>query len=151
MESTLFKIVNVCKHSGILFGPLTLVYGVGIISIILLNKYLFKKIKNKELRIIVEFIILTLILSIIECLGGNILNYLFDIDMWNYTKKAYNFGKYVCLGNSLIWGLLGTLYIHIFKKFTDKILKVITNKETIFFLILLVLDIIATLYKYYWV
>ena len=33
MESTLFKIVQSRKHSGIFYGPMTAVYGVGIISI----------------------------------------------------------------------------------------------------------------------
>ena len=45
MESTLYKIKLVNKHSGIFYGPVTAVYGVGIISIVLLNKYFFKKIK----------------------------------------------------------------------------------------------------------
>ena len=41
MESTLFKIKLSKKHSGIFYGPMTAVYGVGIISIELLNKYFF--------------------------------------------------------------------------------------------------------------
>ena len=116
MESTLFKCTSMNKHSGIFYGPITAVYGVGIISIILLDKYFFKKIKcHKILKYLLEFITLTIILSLIEYLGGNILNYLFNIDMWNYSSKPLNFGKYICLENSIIWGILGTLYIHIFK------------------------------------
>ena len=41
MESTLFKIVSCPKKSGIFYGPMTAVYGVGIIAILLLNKYFF--------------------------------------------------------------------------------------------------------------
>ena len=44
MESTLFKVTDVSKHSGIFYGPMTAVYGVGIVAILLLNKHLFKKI-----------------------------------------------------------------------------------------------------------
>ena len=85
MESTLYKVKLVNKHSGIFYGPVTAVYGVGIVSIVLLNKYFFKKIKcHKIIKILMEFITLTIILSLIEYLGGNILNYLFDIDMWDY-------------------------------------------------------------------
>lgn len=146
MESTLYKVKTINKHSGIFYGPITAVYGIGIISIELLNKYFFKKIKyNQIFKLIIEFIILTITLSIIECLGGNILNYLFDIDMWNYSNIKPNFGKYVCLQNSIIWGILGVSYIHIFKPFTDKIIKQITNKETYFFLILFIIDTIITL------
>lgn len=146
MESTLFKIKLSKKHSGIFYGPVTAVYGVGIVSIELLNKYFFKKIKcNTILKLLIEFITLTIVLSLIEYLGGNILNYLFDIDMWDYSKIEPHFGKYICLQNSLIWGVLGTIYIHIFKPFTDKLLNQITNREIYLFLTLFVIDTIITL------
>ena len=146
MESTLFKVKVVNKHSGIFYGPMTAVYGVGVLSIELLNKHFFKRIKcNKILKLLIEFITLTIILSLIEYLGGNILNYLFDIDMWDYSDIKFNFGKYICLQNSIIWGILGTIYIHIFKPFTDKILNQITIKETYLFLILFIIDTILVL------
>lgn len=146
MESTLYKVKKINKHSGIFYGPITAVYGVGIISIELLNKYFFKKIKcNKILKLLIEFMTLTIILSLIEYIGGHVLNYLFDIDMWNYSNMKPNFGKYVCLKNSIIWGILGTIYIHIFKPFTDRIIKQITSKETYLFLIIFILDTIITL------
>lgn len=146
MESTLYKVKTTNKHSGIFYGPMTAVYGVGIISIELLNKYLFQKIKcHNLLKLLIEFITLTIILTLIEYLGGNILNYLFNIDMWDYSNIHPHFGKYICLQNSIIWGILGTTYIHIFKPFTDKIIQQITTKETYLFLILFIIDIIATL------
>ena len=146
MESTLFKITSSKKYSGIFYGPMTAVYGVGIIAIILLNKYIFKRLKcHIVLKLVVEFILLTITLTLIEYLGGNILNLLFDIDMWNYSKKSFNFGKYICLELSLIWGIMGLLYIHIFKKFTDKILRKITRKETIFFLSLFMIDLVMVI------
>lgn len=146
MESTLFKIVGSTKHSGIFIGPMTAVYGVGIIAILLLNKYLFKKMRcNKSIKFIVEFILLTIVLSIIELIGGNVLNLLFNIDMWDYSKDSMNFGKYICLRNSIIWGIMGVLYIHIFKSFTDKLLRKITKKETYFFLTIFSIDLILTL------
>ena len=146
MESTLYKVRTVNKHSGIFYGPMTAVYGVGILSIELLNKYFFKKIRcHKIIKLLIEFITLTIILSVIECLGGYILNYLFEIDMWDYSKIEPNFGKYICLQNSLIWGALGTAYIHIFKPFTDKIIKQITTKETYLFLTIFIIDTILVL------
>ena len=142
MESTLFKITGSLKDSGIFYGPMTAVYGVGIISIILLNKYVFKRLKcNKIIKYLVEFLILTIVLTLIEFIGGNVLNYLFDIDMWNYTKKPYNFGKYICLELALTWGVMGVLFIHIFKPFTDKILSKITNKEVYLFLSIFLVDL----------
>lgn len=146
MESTLFKIKLSKKHSGIFYGPMTAVYGVGIISIELLNKYFFKKIKcSILLKLIIEFLTLVIVLSLIEYLGGNILNYLFDIDMWDYSNIKPNFGKYICLKNSIIWGILGTIYIHIFKPFTDKLIKQITPKESYLFLTIFIIDTILVL------
>ena len=84
-------------------------------------------------------------LSIIEGIGGSVLEYLFNIEMWNYSNKDPHLGKYICLQNSLIWGILGTLFIHIFKPFTDKILNQITNKETYLFLTIFIIDTIITL------
>ena len=146
MESTLFKIINSNKHSGIFYGPMTAVYGVGILAIELLNKYLFPKIRtNKIVKLIIQFIILTIILTLIEYLGGNILKLLFNIDMWDYSNNFMNYGKYICLQTSLIWGILGLCYIYIFKRFTDKIINQITNKETYLFLIIFIIDTVLTL------
>lgn len=65
--------------------------------------------------------------------------------MWDYSNIKPNFGKYICLQNSIIWGILGTIYIHIFKPFTDKIINQITNKETYLFLTLFIIDTILVL------
>lgn len=146
MESTLFKIINCQKHSGIFYGPMTAVYGIGILSVELINKYFFKKIKlSKSFKIIIEYLILTIVLSLIEYLGGTILNLLFNIDMWNYSDKFLCINKYICLQNSLIWGLLGLIYIYVIKKFTDKIINIITTKETTIFLIIFIIDTITVL------
>ena len=144
MESTLFKIINCQKHSGIFYGPMTAVYGIGILSVELINKYFFKKI-SKSFKIIIEYLILTIILSLIEYLGGTILNLIFNIDMWNYSDKFLCINKYICLQNSLIWGLLGMIYIYVIKKFTDKIINTINPKETTIFLIVFIIDTIAVL------
>lgn len=146
MESTLYKISNRPKHSGIFYGPMTAVYGVGIVAILLIDKYFYTKLKTKPfIKYLIEFLTLTIILSLIECIGGNILNLLFNIDLWNYSKEAYNLGKYLCLKNSIIWGIMGVLYLNVFKKFTDKILKTITKKETYIILTIFIIDLFLVL------
>jgi len=146
MESTLFKINQSKKYSGIFYGPMTIVYGVGILTIEFLNNYLFKKLKtNKIIKYLIEFIILTISLSLVEYLSGNIIKLLFDFDMWDYSNNFLHFGKYICLQNSIIWGVLGTMYIHIFKPFTDKLLNTITNKEVYIFLTIFIIDLLMVL------
>ena len=67
MESTLFKISEPSRVSGVLYGPITLVYGLGGIALTLADKYILSKIKcNKVLKIILSFIILALILTTVD-------------------------------------------------------------------------------------
>ena len=55
MESTLFKISEPSRVSGVLYGPITLVYGLGGIALTLADKYILSKIKcNKVLKIILK-------------------------------------------------------------------------------------------------
>ena len=146
MESTVYKISLSKRHSGICYGPFTYVYGFGVLSLTLLKKYFLDKLHlNKYLKFLITFLLCTITLTLIEWLGGNILNLIFDIDMWNYTKKTYNFGKYICLEYAIIWGIFGTLYIYYLKNFIDKIIKIIPNKFTIAILIINILDIILVL------
>lgn len=145
MESTLFKSTTL-KASGVLNGPVTLVYGVGGIVLLLTNKYIIDKIKlNKVLKITISFIIYALILTIVELVSGYLCNLIFDIDMWNYTSKKYNIGKYICLEYIPIWGLLGLLITYVLKPFFDKIIKLVPKEATYFFTFILSLDIIITL------
>ena len=66
-ESTLFKIKHSSKYSGIFYGPITAVYGIGVLAIEILNKYFFKRIKtNKYLKYVIEYIVLVVVLTLIE-------------------------------------------------------------------------------------
>ena len=49
MESTIFKNTSRGRTSGILKGPITMVYAVGGIAIILLDKYLMPRIKTNKI------------------------------------------------------------------------------------------------------
>lgn len=145
-ESEVYKFNNSNLHSGIFYGPITEVYGFGLISLVLLKKYYIDKLKcNKYIKILITFVLSTIILTTIEFLGGNILNILFNIDMWNYTEKAFNFGKYICLELSIVWGILGTLFIYFGKNFLDKIINLIPKKLTYFCIVINIIDTIAVL------
>ena len=145
MESTLYKNTKI-KPSGALHRPVTLVYGVGSIVLILINKYIIDKIKlNKILKIIISFFIYAIALTLVELICGYLCNIILDIDMWNYTKKEYNIGKYICLEFIPIWGLLGVIITYIVKPFIDKVIKLIPKEATYFFYLVLILDFIITI------
>lgn len=146
LESEVYKLNNSNLHSGIFYGPITEVYGFGIIALILLKKYFIDKLKcNKYLKIIITFISSLIVLTLIELIGGNILHLIFNINMWNYTKKAFNIGKYICLELSIIWGLFGIIFIYYLKDNLDKIIKLIPKKLTYILLIINIIDTIAIL------
>lgn len=143
LESTVYKISNSNRHSGIFYGPITMVYGFGVLILTLIKEYFLDKLKcNKRVKVGIVFLVSTLTLTFIEWLGGNILNLLFDIDMWNYTQKQINIGKYICLELALIWGLLGTIYVYYLKDFFDKFGNLIPKKLTIVILIVNLIDTI---------
>lgn len=143
LESTVYKIKQSKRYSSIFYGPVTMVYGFGILAIALLKKYFFDHLKcHKYLKIIIIFLSCWITLTIIEWLGGNILYQMFHINMWNYSKKAFHCGKYICLELSLIWGLLGTLYVCYAYAFFDKIIAVIPKKLTIAILLINLIDAI---------
>ena len=142
LESTIYKIKKSKRYSGICYGPITYVYGFGILAIDLINKYFLRQIKgNKIKKLILTFIICTITLSTIEWLGGTILYAIFKINLWDYSKKSFHLGKYVCLELSLTWGLLGCLYLYLIKKVMDPIIHNISKKTTLFLLIIQLLDI----------
>ena len=146
IESTVYKITKSKRHSGIFYSPLTYVYGFGIISLILLKKYLLDKINiNNYLKILLTFILSTILLTLIEYLGGTILNLVFNIDMWDYTKKTYNLGKYICLDLALTWGFLGTIYIYYLKPGLDKVIELIPKNLTLIIFIITTIDLFITL------
>ena len=146
LESEVYKLNNSNLHSGIFYGPITEVYGFVIIALILLKKYFIDKLKcNKYLKIIITFISSLIVLTLIELIGGNILHLIFNINMWNYTKKAFNIGKYICLELSIIWGLFGIIFIYYLKDNLDKIIKLIPQKLTYILLIINIIDTIAIL------
>lgn len=141
LESEIYKINNSNLHSGIFYGPITEVYGFGVLALILLKKYFFDKLNcNKYLKFIIIFTTSLIVLTLIEFIGGNILNILFDINMWNYTEKTFNFGKYICLELAIIWGVLGTIFIYYIKNFMDKIINLIPNKLIYIIILINIID-----------
>lgn len=145
IESTIFK-NSFLKPSGVLCGPVTLVYGIGGIMLLLTNKYIISRIKgNKVVKIMLSFLIYVVVFSLVEFICGHLCNLIFGVDMWNYTNKKYNIGKYVCLEYVGIWGLYGVIITYVLKKFFDKVVRLIPKEATYFFLLIFSFDIVITI------
>lgn len=91
-------------NSGFLHGPLCPIYGVGaVIMILFLTTF-----KN---NIILLFFVGFIVLSIWEYFVGWLLETLFKTKYWDYSDKKINLHGRICLQTSIIWGLLGVIFI----------------------------------------
>ena len=146
MESTIYKIKQSHRYSSIFYGPITMVYGFGILILLLVYRFFLTKLHVSKLaKFFITFFISMFVLSCVEWLGGTILHFLFHIDLWNYSRKAFHFGKYVCLELAFVWGALGTLYLFYIKDFTDRIVNLFSKKLSI---VLIVINLIDTIFVF---
>lgn len=54
--------------------------------------------------------------TILEYVTGVVMEALFKVRYWDYTKNKFNFHGYICLGSSLAWGfltILMTVFLHV--------------------------------------
>lgn len=101
--------------------------------------------KSRFTETLVTFIVLTIVLTLIEWLGGIIIENLFHETLWNYKNFQFNIGKYISLEMALIWGLISIFIIFFIKPIIDKIEKKIPKTLTYTLLIFFIIDIITTI------
>ena len=148
LETITLLIINSKKTSGILYGPWTFIYGIGVIIILLLEKLIFSKKKwNKWLKRILLFLTVAITLSIIELVGGILIEKIFNKTFWNYTNHKFNIGKYISLEMTLVWTILSIIFVYILKPLTDKIITKIPKLLTYILIILMIIDSTFTLIK----
>ena len=134
------------SNSGILLGWWTPIYGIGSIIILLINKYITKFNLNKILKVILLFISCSFILTLIEAIGGYLIEFIFKITFWDYTDYKFNIGKYIAIEMAIIWGLSSIALIYYIKPLLDKIISKIPKYFTYILIIFFIIDVIATLF-----
>lgn len=145
LENIVYLLSGYSGNSGIFYGPWTPVYGIGAIVIILISKWIFEKLKiNRFLKVLITFILVTILLSIIEFLGGILIEWIFHIVFWDYSNHKYHLGQYIALDMSLIWGVLSIFFLYCVKPWMDKVIKIIPYFLTCTLITLFVIDIICT-------
>ena len=135
-------------ESGILFGPWTPVYGFGTVIILLIYNFLKNNTKNKYSKIFLLFILSSIILTIIEAIGGYLIEYIFNITFWDYSYYKFHIGKYISLEMALIWGLCSILVVYFLKPLIDKIIGKIPKYLTYLLTVLIIIDLIYTIIKH---
>lgn len=145
VEGMFTLIISGHFSSGILYGPWTPIYGFGAILTIIISRKIFKKMhQNKFIETLITFIILMIILTIIEWLGGILIENLFHETLWNYKDYKYNIGKYISLEMSLIWGIIGVFVIYFIKPIVDKLENKTPKFITMILIVLFIIDLFTT-------
>lgn len=142
-ETLTALLFHINSESGFMYGPYTIVYGLGITLMFLLFKK-YNHIKEKYKKYIFMFISGFITLIIIEFIGGTLLKEIYNVTMWNYTKLPLHIGKYISIEVTTIWTLGIILIYEYIKPFTDKIIKKIPKTLTIGISLIMVFDLIIT-------
>lgn len=146
LETVLYTLLDVNLESGFLYGYWTPVYGIGVVLILIISKNIFEKLKlNKALEILIFSLVIVLVLTFIEFVGGHLLHFIFHKDFWNYTSHKYNFGKYIALDVSSIWLICSLVFLYLIKPWMDKIIVKIPKVITYIFIVLFIIDVCCTI------
>jgi len=142
LESFYFKYINANAHSSIFTGPYTLVYGFGVLACLLVYNII------SPTNIFIYYILFTITTSLIEYIGGHVIHFFLKKDKWNYSNFKIHFGKYLCLRNCLIWGILSTFIILYIQPYLNThILLTIPKNATIIILIIFIIDLLNLIIK----
>lgn len=134
-------------NSGILYGPWLPVYGFGAISVIFIMRLVFNRFKiPRWLKIICVFFITAFFLSLIEHLGGILIEAVFHQTFWDYRNMKFSIGKYVSLEMALVWGGFSIFLIYVVKPLFDPLIKKIPVFVSILVSIIFIIDIIFTFF-----
>lgn len=145
LETGLKTFVFSHMNNGILFGPWIPIYGFGAVIITFLGKLIFQKFKISKLwKSVILFFAIFLVLSFLEWIGGMVIESFFHLEFWSYRNQKYNFGPYISLGMSLIWGFLSLLFFYVILPLEEKFIKKIPRWFTFLALIFFFVDLFLT-------
>ena len=133
--------------SGIMYGPWTPIYGIGVLIMLLVKNNLRKYELNRLIELVLFFIIIVIVLTIIEQMGGVLLDKVFHKTLWDYSDLRYPITKYIALEVSLGWGLASILIAYVIHPIVNRLLHHIPSIITVIVLIGFIIDGITTFIK----
>ena len=69
-------------------------------------------IKNKYFMYISLFFCYFFVISILEYIGGTLLEKLYGYSFWNYLNVPLHIGKYISVFTSIGWSIMAFLYLY---------------------------------------
>ena len=95
-------------NPGFCRGPYLPIYGVGLVVMFAISYFLTPDVGPTNMALVVVGI--GLCMTLIELVGGFLLEKVMNIRLWDYRHFKGNIGGYICPQFSLIWTALGALY-----------------------------------------
>jgi len=99
---------------GFLIGPYLPIYGIGAL---LMTQFLSKY----ENEVITLFVMGMVICSILEYITSYVLEKIFNVRWWDYSKRKYNIDGRICLENGFLFGIGGVAVVKILNPFVFSI------------------------------
>ncbi len=127
---------------GAWYGPYCPIYGLTFLLLLAV----FRKKDNVFLNIIKIAITVTVMEYIISFISGE----LFNNVIWDYSNKFMNINGRVCLEMSLIFTIMGTIFMYVFEPITRRLYLRLGNSVryvNIVLIIILIVDMVFTFIK----
>jgi len=132
-------------ESGILYGRWTPIYGIGVILILLVYKYFETKKISKIKKNIYIFLASSILLTIVEYVGGVLIEKIFGYSFWTYEGLPLNIGKYISIEMAIVWGICSLIFIKFLKPLSDRLIKKIPSFITWILIVIFIIDLIITI------
>lgn len=93
-------------NRGFLSGPICPIYGFGMLSVIAMANMLPKdSASTSDAPVWMLFLGGMVLTTLIELIGGWLLDKQFHTRWWDYSNEKFNFHGYICLKFSIFWGI----------------------------------------------
>lgn len=115
-------------NPGFLKGPYLPIYGFGVI--ILYGISYFEKslsIDNILVELLLIFILATLLMTVLELIGGIFFIKVMKIRIWDYSDEPFNYKGIICLKYSLLWGIVSVIYYFLINPYIVKAVSLFTD------------------------
>lgn len=119
-----YSIFGTFVKRGFLYGIICPIYGYGAVILILITEAL----KKRNVNYICTFFMITTIFTLLEYIASLVLELLFGIRWWDYRGEFLNLQGRVCLMFSILFGLMGIVFIKRIYNPTKKMIKKLREK-----------------------
>jgi len=99
-------------NRGFLKGPICPIYGVSVTLVVML-------LERFRSNILLLFILSFVLVTLLEGVTGFVLEKVFHNKWWDYSKRKFNIGGYVCLLFSVIWGFCCVIVVEFIQRFFE--------------------------------